>query len=230
MTEREKMLSGELYCAEVPDLAAGRHRADLLCRQLNALPMSETALRMQVLRELLGKVGENCVINPQFRCDYGCYIQVGENFYANYNCVILDCAPVTSAPVQSSGPGAWSAGISRKMWWQWATPAVPSGPSTRRNGNCFDKEAHCVFLYHIAERKEAMGRPITKRQRLPLGRTTRRREYRKDAKRPVNSADALPCLPGAYSAYKYAGNRKTEWLRPDYEVQMAASLSSRSKL
>ncbi len=40
-------------------------------------------------------MGENCVINPQFRCDYGCYIQVGENFYANYNCVILDCAPVT---------------------------------------------------------------------------------------------------------------------------------------
>lgn len=95
MTEREKMLSGELYFAEVPDLVAGRHRADLLCRQLNALPMSETALRMQVLRELLGKVGENCVINPQFRCDYGCYIQVGENFYANYNCVILDCASVT---------------------------------------------------------------------------------------------------------------------------------------
>ncbi len=95
MTEREKMLSGELYFAEVPDLVAGRHRADLLCRELNALPMSETALRMAVLRQLLGKVGENCVINPQFRCDYGCYIQVGENFYANYNCVILDCAPVT---------------------------------------------------------------------------------------------------------------------------------------
>lgn len=95
MTEREKMLSGELYFAEVPDLVAGRHRADLLCRELNALPMSETTLRMAVLRQLLGKVGENCVINPQFRCDYGCYIQVGENFYANYNCVILDCAPVT---------------------------------------------------------------------------------------------------------------------------------------
>lgn len=95
MTEREKMLSGQLYCADEPELNAARHRADLLCRQLNALPMAETELRMEVLRQLLGKVGKNCAINPQFRCDYGSYIQVGENFFANYNCVILDCAPVT---------------------------------------------------------------------------------------------------------------------------------------
>lgn len=95
MTEQEKMLSGELYCADDPELSAARHRADLLCRQLNALPMSEIPLRMQVLRQLLGQVGENCVINPQFRCDYGCNIRMGENVFINYNCVILDCAPVT---------------------------------------------------------------------------------------------------------------------------------------
>lgn len=95
MTEQEKMLSGELYCADDPELNAARHRADLLCRQLNALPMSEIALRMQMLRQLLGQVGENCVINPQFRCDYGCNIRMGENVFINYNCVILDCAPVT---------------------------------------------------------------------------------------------------------------------------------------
>ena len=83
MTEREKMLSGQLYCADEPELNAARHRADLLCRQLNALPMAETELRMEVLRQLLGKVGKNCAINPQFRCDYGSYIQVGENFFAN---------------------------------------------------------------------------------------------------------------------------------------------------
>lgn len=104
MTEREKMVSGQLYRADGPDLVAARNRADLLCRQLNALPMAENALRMQVLRELLGKVGENCVINPQFRCDYGCYIQVGENFFANYNCVILDCAPVTFGDNVFLGP------------------------------------------------------------------------------------------------------------------------------
>lgn len=95
MTEQEKMLSGELYCADDPELSAARHRADLLCRQLNAMPMSEISLRMQVLRQLLGQVGENCVINPQFRCDYGCNIRMGENVFINYNCVILDCAPVT---------------------------------------------------------------------------------------------------------------------------------------
>ena len=49
MTEREKMLSGQLYCADEPELNAARHRADLLCRQLNALPMAETELRLSLI-------------------------------------------------------------------------------------------------------------------------------------------------------------------------------------
>ena len=60
--------------------------------------------------------------------------------------------------------------------------ALPTGETAhRRTGECIDKRARCAFLYHIAERKEAMGRPITKRQSLSASdRTTRRREYRKD--------------------------------------------------
>ena len=49
----------------------------------------------ELLREILGSVGQNAVVLPPFRCDYGKNISVGDNFYANYNLIILDVAPVT---------------------------------------------------------------------------------------------------------------------------------------
>ena len=95
MTELEKMVSGRLYNAEVPDLRAMRARAAQLCHRLDQLSPGEEEARRDLLRQLLGKTGEHFTVNPGFKCDYGSLITVGENFYANYNCVILDCAPVT---------------------------------------------------------------------------------------------------------------------------------------
>ena len=94
MTELEKMIAGELYNAEVPQLRAMRARAAMLCHQLDRLPPPEEEKRLALLKELLGKTGEHLTINHGFKCDYGCHITVGEHFYANYNLVVLDCAPV----------------------------------------------------------------------------------------------------------------------------------------
>ena len=95
MSEFEKMISGQLYNAEVPQLREMRLRAALLCHQLEQLSPAEEEKRTALLRELLGSVKGSLTVNPGFRCDYGSNITVGDNFYANYNCVILDCAPVT---------------------------------------------------------------------------------------------------------------------------------------
>lgn len=95
MTEWEKMISGQLYNAEVPELQAMRRRAAELCHRLESLSPAWEEDRAALLRELLGSVKGTCTINPGFRCDYGSNITVGDHFYANYNCVILDCAPVT---------------------------------------------------------------------------------------------------------------------------------------
>ena len=46
------------------------------------------------VKDLFGKTGKKCEVNPPFYCDYGSHIEVGENFFANYNCTIIDVAKV----------------------------------------------------------------------------------------------------------------------------------------
>lgn len=95
MTEREKMLSGELYNGADEELAAARRRARLLMRQFNDAPVENDDERRAILRKLFNSCSETLHIEPPFRCDYGSNIRVGERFYANFGVVILDCAQVT---------------------------------------------------------------------------------------------------------------------------------------
>lgn len=94
MTEREKMVSGELYKADDRELVAMRQRARRLTRLFNATTEEEGEKRQALLRELLGRFGENSFMEPTFRCDYGSNIFIGDHFYANFDCIILDVAPV----------------------------------------------------------------------------------------------------------------------------------------
>ena len=66
-----------------------------MCYDFNNLRPSDEANKYELLRELLGSVGEKCEILAPFWCDYGYNIHIGENFFANHNTVILDGAPVT---------------------------------------------------------------------------------------------------------------------------------------
>lgn len=93
-TEKQKMLAGELYLASDPELAAESQRCARLLRLYNNTGASERKHRTQILRSLFGKLGENPVITPPFHCDYGIHISVGDNFYMNFGCVILDCNQV----------------------------------------------------------------------------------------------------------------------------------------
>ena len=93
MTEKEKMLAGELYLAETPELEAADRRAIELCEKLNFGRLSDEE-REKTVRELLGKCGKTVVMGRGFWCDYGENIEVGENFYVNYDVVILDVCKV----------------------------------------------------------------------------------------------------------------------------------------
>jgi len=96
MTEKEKRDQGLLYDANYDkDLLLERKCCSDLCFSLNALAPSKEKERETLLHKILGKVGKNCVILSPFQCDYGYNIRVGDNFFANYNCVILDAACVT---------------------------------------------------------------------------------------------------------------------------------------
>jgi maltose O-acetyltransferase len=93
-TEKQKMLAGELYLASDPELAAEMLAATRLLQSYNSAPRDDRPRRVELLRTLLGSVGENPVIVPPFHCDYGKNIHLGNNFYMNYGGVILDCNTV----------------------------------------------------------------------------------------------------------------------------------------
>lgn len=95
MSEKEKMLAGILYDSTVDELSNERLKAKNLCYEYNLLRPDEFDKKKELLKNLLGKVGKNYIIEPNFFCDYGYNIKLGENFYSNHNLVILDCARVT---------------------------------------------------------------------------------------------------------------------------------------
>jgi len=84
------MLAGELYIAYDPELIAERENARRLTRLYNATTEQELEYRTELIRELFGAIGDNVFIEPTFRCDYGYNIKAGDNFYVNFDCVILD--------------------------------------------------------------------------------------------------------------------------------------------
>ena len=105
MTEKEKMCAQMLYDANYdPTLLEERDKAKDLCHQYNQLRPSDRASQQEVLKKLLGKTGENFTLTAPFWCDYGYNIELGENFYANHNLVILDGAKVTFGDNVFIGP------------------------------------------------------------------------------------------------------------------------------
>jgi maltose O-acetyltransferase len=95
MTEKEKMQKQMLYDANDKTLLRERIQAKELCHAYNQLLPSDESGQREILQQLLGKTGENFCITAPFWCDYGYNIKLGEDFYANHNLVILDCASVT---------------------------------------------------------------------------------------------------------------------------------------
>lgn len=105
MTEKEKMCAQMLYDANYDQaLLEERDKAKDLCHQYNQLRPSDRASQQEVLKKLLGKTGENFTLMAPFWCDYGYNIELGENFYANHNLVILDGAKVTFGDNVFIGP------------------------------------------------------------------------------------------------------------------------------
>lgn len=96
MTEKEKAQAGYLYDANYDkSLLSERVHCAELVHKLNSLSSYDTENRRTILRELLGKIPDSAVILSPFNCDYGYNISVGENFFSNYNCTILDGTSVT---------------------------------------------------------------------------------------------------------------------------------------
>ncbi|WP_017813091.1 maltose acetyltransferase domain-containing protein [Paenibacillus shenyangensis] len=104
-TEKEKMIAGELYSAADPQLSQEREYARKTVRLYNQTTEQEVEDRTRLLKELLGSTGEHISMEPNIRVDYGYNIHVGENFYANFDCTMLDVCEVRIGNNCSLAPG-----------------------------------------------------------------------------------------------------------------------------
>lgn len=129
--EWNKMLRGDRYTAVHPEF----HRLLEVTRDLlwefNMLKPSQTVRQKEILHKLLGSHGQRYHINQPFRCDYGCNVFIGEDFFANFNLTILDEAPVTIGDHAFIGPNVsiYTAchpldPAERNMGDQWAMPVT----------------------------------------------------------------------------------------------------------
>ncbi|MEG1705235.1 MAG: sugar O-acetyltransferase [Clostridia bacterium] len=111
MTEKEKMLSEKLFISD-KELFLERQYAKELIFDLNNLRPNKLKEKNKILSKLLSKIGSNIFIEPPFRCDYGYNIEIGDNFYSNYNLTILDSSKVIIGNNVLIGPnvGIYTAG------------------------------------------------------------------------------------------------------------------------
>ena len=96
MTEKEKAEKGYLYDANNDaSLIEERTLCQDLCFQYNGLRPSMIETRIALIKKIIGKTKGRFLIEQPFWCDYGYNVEIGENFYANHSCIILDGAKVT---------------------------------------------------------------------------------------------------------------------------------------
>ena len=126
--QKARMLAGQLYHAGAPELVAAHLRAQDILATFNATTAQETAKRRELLTWLLGDLGEETVIKPSLRCDYGFNIRIGARSFLNYDCVLLDCNTITIGDEVQFGPGVHI-----------YTAGHPLDAATRRKGLEFAK-------------------------------------------------------------------------------------------
>ncbi|MCI8715818.1 MAG: sugar O-acetyltransferase [Oscillospiraceae bacterium] len=95
MNQKERMLAGLPYKGWLDGLEEERTACKKKIYRYNQIMPGQWAELDEALRGLLGRAGKNAYIEPPFRCDYGWNIEVGDDFYANYNLTVLDVAKVT---------------------------------------------------------------------------------------------------------------------------------------
>lgn len=104
MTEWQKIRAGLPYNDFAPELFQLRINAKKLFRTYNKTEDDETELRKKLLSELFEHIGDDVWIEPDFRCEFGKNISIGDRTYINFGCIILDCAPVSIGSDVLMGP------------------------------------------------------------------------------------------------------------------------------
>lgn len=103
-TEFDRMLAGELYEPGLDGLRESMVKGQLLMHEYNQLKTTDSKRKQEILTEMLKEKGESVVFRPPFYVDFGSNITIGDRFFANYHCTILDTAPITIGDDVMFGP------------------------------------------------------------------------------------------------------------------------------
>lgn len=124
----EKMLAGEMYNDTAPEMIEARRNAVRLAKEYNESYEKSQEEREAILRRMMKSVGQNVHLEPEFRCEFGCNITIGDHFWANLDCVMLDCAEIVIGDHVLFGPrvGIYTANHAVDAW-------------ERINGACYAK-------------------------------------------------------------------------------------------
>jgi maltose O-acetyltransferase len=120
-TNRERMLAGDLYIADDPELAAALRRATRLADEYNALAPRDREAAKEILAKLLGAVGAETVVRAPIYVDYGEHLTIGARTFVNFGLVALDVAPIAIGDDCQLGPNV-----------QLLTAYHPTEPEPRR--------------------------------------------------------------------------------------------------
>jgi maltose O-acetyltransferase len=122
-TEKEKMMAGEMYDPMDQQLVEERMQARLLTKALNETREDHTTGRSLIIKKLMPHASADLLLQPPFYCDYGYNIKVGERAFFNFNCIVLDVAPVIIGSRTLVGPNV-----------QIYTATHPLNPTERSSG------------------------------------------------------------------------------------------------
>ncbi|MYV17018.1 sugar O-acetyltransferase [Furfurilactobacillus milii] len=122
-TNKQRMLAGDIFDVYDAELVAERAEARKQIEEFNALGERDPEHSTAIIKKLFGETGQDCSVHATFRCDYGYNIYVGDDFFANYDCVMLDVAPIRIGKHALLGPKVQIYSVNH-----------PADPRLRRNG------------------------------------------------------------------------------------------------
>jgi maltose O-acetyltransferase len=135
MSEEQRIFNGQLFEANVPELAQMKRKAHRLSQEFNALYEDDRERRQQILKEMLAHIGENVTVFGPVHFHYGCHTSIGDNVFINFNFTVQDDAPVTIGEWTRFGPNVTI-----------VTPLHPMVAEERRSMICNDgKERYLIW-------------------------------------------------------------------------------------